>query len=74
LCDNWTVTKAKDGRPKKRRKAVSKDQNVHIRVTAEQKETIAAAAAKRAMTVSTWLLVTALDAIKRADEGATGKG
>ncbi len=70
MCDKWTVASSK-----KRRKAVKavKAANVHIRVSAEQKEAIAAAASKSGMTVSTWLLHTALQALKRADEGAEGE-
>ena len=67
------MTKPKDVRPKKRRKAVSKDQNVHIRVSEKHKQAIAAAAERRGMTVSTWLLDTALQALKEADENAKGE-
>lgn len=50
-----------------------KAENVHIRVSTEQKQAIAAAAERSGMTVSTWLLHTALQALKQADEGTKGK-
>jgi uncharacterized protein (DUF1778 family) len=42
-------------------KKVVKDQNVHIRLTVATKARVEAAAAKREMTVSNWLLQAALD-------------
>lgn len=51
--------------PIKRRKAVRKDQSVLVRLTAEQKETLTAAAAKVGLGLSTWLLSTALKAAQQ---------
>jgi uncharacterized protein (DUF1778 family) len=47
------------GRPK-RRKAVRKDENINIRVTAEQKAELATAAAHAGLSVSSWMLATSL--------------
>jgi len=44
----------------KRRKATRKEETVQIRMTAEQKEVLAAAAARRGLPMSTWLLTLGL--------------
>lgn len=44
----------------KRRKAVRKEEMVPIRMTKEQKETLAAAAERRGLPLSTWLLMLGL--------------
>lgn len=44
----------------KRRKATRKEEMVQIRMTAEQKETLAAAAGRRGIPMSTWLLMLGL--------------
>jgi uncharacterized protein (DUF1778 family) len=54
--------------PKRRKKTV-KAENVHIRVSKEQKEAIAAAAERKAMTVSTWILVTVLEKLEKDGGG-----
>jgi uncharacterized protein (DUF1778 family) len=44
----------------KRRKATRKEETVQIRMTAEQKEVLAAAAERRGLPMSTWLLTLGL--------------
>jgi len=44
----------------KRRKVTRKEETVQIRMTAEQKETLAAAAERRGIPMSTWLLTLGL--------------
>jgi uncharacterized protein (DUF1778 family) len=46
----------------KRRKKVRKDLSIQVRVTLEQKKTLADAATKAGLGVSTWLLTTGLKA------------
>ena len=58
-----------NGRMPKRRKKTVKAENVHIRVSKEQKEAIAAAAERKAMTVSTWILVTVLEKLEKDGGG-----
>lgn len=48
--------------PPKRRKKVRKDLSIQIRVTAEQKDILAAAATKAGIGLSSWLLTTGLKA------------
>lgn len=47
-----------------RRKAVRKDETVPIRMTTEQKETLAVAAEAAGMGLSTWLLSLGLKAVR----------
>ena len=54
----------------KRRKAVRKEEMVQIRMTAEQKEILAAAAERRGLPMSTWLLTLGL---QQANEDAGKK-
>jgi uncharacterized protein (DUF1778 family) len=54
----------------KRRKATRKEETVQIRMTAEQKETLAAAAERRGLPMSTWLLTLGL---READADASKK-
>lgn len=54
----------------KRRKATRKEETVQIRMTAEQKETLAAAAERRGLPMSTWLLTLGL---QQANEDAGRK-
>ena len=44
----------------KRRKPVRKEQTIHLRVTAEQKETLAAEAERVGLALSSWMLMLAL--------------
>lgn len=53
----------------KRRKATRKEEMVQIRMTAEQKEVLAAAAERRGVPMSTWLLMLGL----REAEADAGK-
>jgi uncharacterized protein (DUF1778 family) len=55
--------------PKKRRKAIRKDANVHLRLTEEQKDAITAVAEKAGLGVSSWLLMIALREVERAGGG-----
>lgn len=50
----------------KRRKATRKEELVPIRMTAEQKATLAAAAERRGLPLSTWMLMLAL---REANDG-----
>lgn len=54
----------------KRRKATRKEEMVQIRMTADQKETLAAAAERRGLPMSTWLLTLGL---QQANEDAGSK-
>lgn len=54
----------------KRRKQVRKEDSIHIRVTAEQKQTLADAAERAGLGVSSWLLAIGL----RAAEERQGIG
>lgn len=54
----------------KRRKATRKEETVQIRMTAEQKVTLAAAAERRGLPMSTWLLTLGL---REANEDAGKK-
>ena len=56
----------------KRRKAVRKEQNVHIRVTSEQKEAIETAAERSGLGASSWMLMLAMREIDRARGGGGG--
>jgi uncharacterized protein (DUF1778 family) len=47
-----------------RRKAVRKELTIHLRVTAEQKETLAAAAERDGQGLSSWLLAAGLRAAR----------
>lgn len=53
----------------KRRKAIRKEEMVQIRMTADQKEILAAAAERRGVPMSTWLLMLGL----REAEADAGK-
>ena len=57
----------------KRRKDVSvrvtKDENINIRVTAEQKAELAEAATHAGISVSSWMLAVALREARKADGG-----
>lgn len=55
---------------KKRRKAAEdrKDANVHVRLTAKQKDAIEALAGAQGLGVSAWLLMIALREVKRAEK------
>jgi uncharacterized protein (DUF1778 family) len=53
----------------KRRKTTRKEETVQIRMTAEQKETLAAAAERRGLPMSSWLLMLGL----REAEADAGK-
>jgi uncharacterized protein (DUF1778 family) len=63
---------APKGRAPKRRKVVRKEQQIHVRVTAEQKEQLAEAAGRVGLGVSSWMLSVALREAKRA-EGSGGE-
>jgi uncharacterized protein (DUF1778 family) len=66
----WNMT-AK-GRVPKRRKAVLKGEQIHIRVTTDQKATLVEASASAGLGVSSWMLSVALREAKRS-EGGGGK-
>jgi uncharacterized protein (DUF1778 family) len=55
--------------PKKRRKAVRKDANVHLRLTEEQKNAITAVAERAGLGVSSWLLMIALREVEKGGGG-----
>jgi uncharacterized protein (DUF1778 family) len=59
-----TSTKASPKPGPRRRKAVRKEEMVPIRMTTEQKETLASAAQAAGMGLSTWLLSLGLKAVK----------
>ena len=63
-------TTKKDTSEKKRRKAVLKDKGILVRVTADEKEAIEAAAKKEHLAVSTWLLTVAFREIERQAKAA----
>lgn len=57
----------------KRRKSVRKDENIHIRVTTEQKALLSAAADSAGLGLSSWMLTTSLsEAKKKTDKGGQG--
>ena len=57
---------------KKRRKAVLKDRAILVRVTETQKETLAKAAEKAGIGLSSWILTVALAAASRNADGDHG--
>jgi uncharacterized protein (DUF1778 family) len=59
---------ATKGRPK-RRKALRKEENVNIRLTAEQKAELTAAATHAGLGVSSWMLSVALREARKASGG-----
>jgi uncharacterized protein (DUF1778 family) len=64
--------RAKRATPKDRRKADEdrKDRSIQIRVTDEQKETLTAAAKRRGLGLSSWMLSVSLEAAaKSASDG-----
>jgi len=66
------VTKARAPRPK-HRKAVRKANNVHIRVSDEQKKAIEEAALRASLTVSSWILTAVLRVLKEDAEAERKK-
>jgi uncharacterized protein (DUF1778 family) len=60
---------ATKGRAPKRRKAVRKEEQIHVRVTAEQKEQLAEAAGRVGLGVSSWMLSVALREAKKSEGG-----
>jgi uncharacterized protein (DUF1778 family) len=64
------MAKPKSARPK-RRKAVRKEESVHIRVTAEQKATLAEAAGKAGLGLSSWMLMVSLREAQKTGGGGT---
>jgi uncharacterized protein (DUF1778 family) len=58
-------------KPKKRRKPVRKDANVHLRLTEAQKDAIAAVAEKSGLGLSSWLLMIALREVEKAGGGSS---
>lgn len=54
------------GRPK-RPKALRKEENINIRVTAEQKAELTAAATRAGVGVSPWMLLVALEKARKTD-------
>lgn len=59
---------AKKTKPK-RRKPVRKEENIHIRLTEEQKEALTEAATKAGLGLSTWLLTLGLREVQKTDGG-----
>jgi hypothetical protein len=59
---------AKKTKPK-RRKPVRKEENIHIRLTTEQKEGLTEAATRAGLGLSTWLLMLGLREMQRAEGG-----
>jgi uncharacterized protein (DUF1778 family) len=57
---------AKKTKPK-RRKPIRKEENIHIRLTEEQKEALTEAATKAGLGLSTWLLTLGLREVQKAD-------
>ncbi len=55
----------------KRRKEVRKDQDIRIRVTEEQKQTLTDAATRAGLGVSSWMLTVGL---REANTGGKGRG
>jgi hypothetical protein len=51
----------------------AKDQNVHLRISAELKEAIEAAAKKDRRSMSAWIVVTLEDALGLGDADAAGE-
>lgn len=56
----------------KRRKAVRKEESIHIRVTTEQKAALQAASDKAGIGVSSWMLLVSLREARGTDGGGTG--
>ncbi len=61
---------AKKPRPKRLRPL--KDEDIHIRLSREQKDLLAAAAARAGAGLSTWLLMLGLREAQKAEAGAGG--
>lgn len=57
----------------KRRKTVRKDNHIQIRVTAEEKAKLSAAATKAGLGVSSWMLTVSLEAADRKLADGSGK-
>jgi uncharacterized protein (DUF1778 family) len=53
----------------KRRKPIRKEDSVHIRLTAEQKEGLTEAATRAGLGLSTWLLMLGLREMQKAEGG-----
>ena len=51
----------------KRRKTIRKEESIHIRVTAEQKETLQAAAERDGSGLSVWMLAAAMRAARQQE-------
>jgi len=66
------MAEAKKPRAKRRRKAVRKDENVHVRVSAEQKKAMSAAAQRSGLSLSNWILFAALRTLNQ-NEGDLSK-
>jgi uncharacterized protein (DUF1778 family) len=60
----------KRGRPKTRR-ALQKSEHLNIRLTAEQKAELTAAASHAGLGTSSWVLATALSAARKRNEGGS---
>jgi len=50
-----------------------KAENVHLRVSKQQKEAISAAAERKGMTVSTWILVVVLEKLEKLEKDEGGE-
>jgi len=61
-----------NGRVTKRKRTV-KAENVHLRVSKQQKEAISAAAERKGMTVSTWILVVVLEKLEKLEKDEGGE-
>jgi uncharacterized protein (DUF1778 family) len=59
---------AKKTKPK-RRKPIRKEENIHIRLTEEQKEALTEAATRAGLGLSTWLLTLGLREVQKAEGG-----
>jgi uncharacterized protein (DUF1778 family) len=53
----------------KRRKPVRKEESIHIRLTAEQKDGLTEAATRAGLGLSTWLLMLGLREMQKAEGG-----
>ena len=60
---------AAKGRAPKRRKTVRKEEQIHVRVTADQKALLVVASESAGLGVSSWMLSVALREAKRAEGG-----
>jgi uncharacterized protein (DUF1778 family) len=60
---------SKPTKPKKRRKAVRKEANIHIRLTEDQKVALEAIAEKSGLGISSWVLMIALREVEKAGGG-----